>query len=975
MHFFIDHVNLPTQLGTLTNADAFGPDPNDPTQVYNVTSRFQLPTERRAFACESGMMILQQSALDASLVNLILKPNSSSNTLAAVKYYIYRGIVKDQLILNGFVVFSVTTDLFDFLKPFNDELNSNPNLDTRQGVLGFDDNTILGNESIESIFDGSHSGNDIYPICVSEGDWIGNFCSNSNNNFIAGFEILLENDRFDSNLDYARAEKHQVEVDLNVLTGLPLRAKREEILNFIDPAAFFGLHIKDGVDYAEYVTNGNVIEKVAIKTSSVPSNSKFLYTKLLSAFLTKSRVYLDIRSEKGYSYNYYQNYKDANDNNYNIEIAYQSTTGTKQDYQTNSWPIIFFDNSQNTSGENNVLRLKLRIDDNTKPILFIRNKSLFFQDASEVGSNSDGTRIEKTKFIYADKILPSGTSTNFDVWSQQLNFAFKNSGAGNTRQNISTYILLNYFRDQYNQNSPIEVPKSERYYDSAFCSIDLKQLGGYAAIVQSVRSSHPIYVREPLNDLDGTGNFGLAMQNGAYWDSNRVLFYAHLQSVNRKGYSEKVFVNTYRRKLDLDNVLYKRSPVYQDTEVLCRTYTIGNNSVPILSVNLFRSKNVVSVATMQCKEHAMFLGLTVNEVATLRSDTQLSNLHDRFIYLEPDQNNPFPSVEGRYFRYSVKIQGMNQNGEFERLSPSAGQIVVYSRDNQFFHSEGFSLIEVATTGQNRIEFHVFQDGCVKITDNKDLSLLDLNSEQIHYVYFEENGTRHDVASMDVLLINKMAKGVNVSNSPIPSGYTLPVIDYTSYNVNADYSYIYPNGDVITIGESGTNDPNYKVKYRPNGKKTFIVHLLELNFSALSLAFTYSGTRRRYCRPEVTAAFIGALVDVGAFSDANITTVPFNMISTGSCFENGTSFPSLEHNNGNAIDTLYHNNNSLLTNTEELARDQAFVDAISKFGATKILRGSPNHYSAGLTIATNGGAIHNTHLHSGNIVLNDCEEEL
>jgi len=376
----------------------------------------------------------------------------------------------------------------------------------------------------------------------------------------------------------------------------------------------------------------------------------------------------------------------------------------------------------------------------------------------------------------------------------------------------------------------------------------------------------------------------------------------------------------------------------------------------------------------------MFLGLTVAQVASLKTDNQLSNLHHRFIHLQADPVSLSSDGGHQYFRYTVQLQGMlNNNANPTRVTPLhlGNPIEVYSRDNQFFSSEDFSATETVTGGQNRIEFHIFHDGCVKITDNKDLALAH-GAEQIHYVYFTAALVRHDIRSMDIVMINKMGNGATVMN--VPAGHT-STIDYTPFNpigVDAKTSYIYPNGDVITNGKKTVNDvvnQNHKIKYKNTGKKTFVVHLEAFNFAALSVDFTYSGTRRFYCRPEVAAAFIGTLVDVGAFVDTPASTVAFDVVSTGSCVEDGTSFPSVKHNNGNAIDTLYQNGVAGLTNGQRLARDQTIVDGMHRYGAQEILRGPNNHYSAALTTATNGGALHKSHLHSGEITLNDCNRTL
>jgi hypothetical protein len=99
MHFFTDHTLLTAQQVT----DGFGPDSESPSTKYNLTSKFQLISPAKAFACQSGMLVVQQSsATDGSgnpLLNIALKPTDTLfSSGVKVAYYIYRGISMDSLI-------------------------------------------------------------------------------------------------------------------------------------------------------------------------------------------------------------------------------------------------------------------------------------------------------------------------------------------------------------------------------------------------------------------------------------------------------------------------------------------------------------------------------------------------------------------------------------------------------------------------------------------------------------------------------------------------------------------------------------------------------------------------------------------------------------------------------------------------------------------------------------------------------------
>lgn len=933
MHFFIDHLELTSQLPE----DGFGPATADLSHVYNVTSRFQLINPAKVFACQNGMMVVQQSAVDSTLVNLIIKPNADASALADVAYYVYRGVLKDSLIAAGCVLQNTSA---------NNELLARiwakTPADTSCGTLGYDQGTIPDTDTIESIFDNSRAA--VKPVFVKEGEWIGTFGTG----FKIGFEVLLNTQRFTLTLGYARAERYQVEV--TGLADMALRIKREEILNFVDPVAFFGLHFDKKVSYSEYNPN-----KVTTETSTTVGNAGFIYTKLLDKFATRNRVYLDIRSEKGYSYNFYQNYGETG-TNHNIDIAYQAVAGVPQIYETSGWPILYSDANQTTGATTNNLKIKLRIDDNTTPIIFIKNK--FFKDTDK-----------KSSFIKEDKISVSGTAT-LTTWSKRIQFNFRNTGVGAARPNIANYIKLNYFRQKHNAVAPASVLLNEKYYDSAFCSIDLPRLGDAAALQKFAHSAEPIHVREP-NNSDGTGNFGLNISNGAFWDSNRVLFYSMFQYENKT--SEKEYINTYNQKLSLTNPDYTASNAYTKTEILCRSYTVGTSTIRIPSINLFRSRALG--ATKNHKENALFLGLTVAQVASLKADNQLSKLHHRFIHLLADAANPQTDAGGhRYFRYTVQLQGMLNNANPTRVTPLHGgnSIMVYSRDNQFFSSADFSATETETAGQNRIECHIFHDGCVKITDNKDFALVH-DLERVYYFSYDAANVSTAVCNLALVMADKMRR-VNYQNKTatqpriIEFPGTLPV-DYPGYvqimdyvvlavpGVDAHYSYRNNGGDIFTSGNFGNR------KYVNQKKKVFLVHFEEALVEAvpaLAIDFTYLSTLRLYARPDLAASVIGALIQLN-----------HPIICQGFAFADASCYPSAEHVNGEALDTNYN---------FTLVNDVAFINALNRFGFSLHRVGSTAYLTSLHNHDLNDGTVvdaplHNSHLHSTKVALHDCPRNL
>lgn len=420
MHFFIhtDNNNITTQ----ALADGYGPESIDPTNKYTITSRFQLIATTKAFACQDSVMIVQQSSVNADLVNVILKPIEGLKIpFNSVNYYVYRGLKKDSFITGTGVKPSGDADKSEFIDRFwkdwkSFKINSNqPNIaDPTPQSFGYD-TTLAGTLDIEKIYDNSQP--DVQGLFVKEGEWIGDFaCVDSYGNPVKiGFEVIIETDGFVLDVNYLKAEKYQI--DVTGLSDFVLRAKREQILSFIDPSAFFGLHYEIGVNITVY--NGN--------NKNVQTKKKDdLYKIILDKFATKNRVYLDIRSEKGYSYNFYQNYNGSGNN---IKIGNSVTTPTEQIYESNGWPIVFINVPLTTTQTANDIKINLRIDDNVKPLLFVENVSLL------------GVK-NKSRF-FSEKGLLNGNSID---WSNTISIFFPNTGTGSSKDNVSYYVKLIYYK-------------------------------------------------------------------------------------------------------------------------------------------------------------------------------------------------------------------------------------------------------------------------------------------------------------------------------------------------------------------------------------------------------------------------------------------------------------------------------------------------------------------------------------------------
>jgi hypothetical protein len=126
-----------------------------------------------------------------------------------------------------------------------------------------------------------------------------------------------------------------------------------------------------------------------------------------------------------------------------------------------------------------------------------------------------------------------------------------------------------------------------------------------------------------------------------------------------------------------------------------------------------------------------------------------------------------------------------------------------------------------------------------------------------------------------------------------------------------------------------------------------------------ITFDWRNTQRRYANPGCFAAFIGVLGEVN-FNDVG---------STGMCFADGTSFPSVTHPNGDSIDTAYLGPN--LANID-FPREQIILEAFIDWGFSEVIAGSNYTANNELPDAHSHNGSHNDHLHSGNFITTSVE---
>lgn len=660
MHFFTE----PDKLIPQTSAQSFGPVVNDPTNKYNVGTSFQVNQVAKLFACQDSLMIIQPyvdlatGTTNPSLVNVVLKPIKGLEIpFDNIKYYIYRGVEAKSFVTasNPTVIIPQSTagktEFIDkFWKNWDTYVTNTSYSGAAPSSKSFGYNATLPDTTLlEEIFNSQASHNteinELQAIKISEGEWIGNLLVTQE----FTFEIITDTDHLDLNLGYVRKSKQVIDT-----TGLPnslptekflIKAAKEKILNYVDPAAFFGMYYQRGLRLS--------------KTSKVKKDS--LYTIVLDKFLNKNAVYLDIRSERGYYYNYYENYGEKLLSGgtvvANNMLSVKSKDATSWNYVDTLglfWPIILLDGGYINPSK--VLNLRLRVDDNQAPILFSQNPRLF-------GNTNVNNFISTTDLI-------DNTSPN--EWTKQVDLHVPLI-TGTHGVNVAHHIKLQYFRTQDNTTSPDTILKAAKYLDAAFGNIRMPALD----------IPNPFqHLSNSKTALVNGGGFAYIATNGIYQDNNLVLFYVDNAFSLKK--SNDVFpkIDISKQALNpiVESPLLRKDIVYNKWQI-----NEGGTTIGILEMVGYNKTKNQTTST----EDLFFLGLTKTELATLNNLNDISNLHHKYFLFEeiPSQKD---SITGTaYKKYKLKVQGLNDEGKVTTKVP-ATDIFVYGSHINMLCSKAFA---------------------------------------------------------------------------------------------------------------------------------------------------------------------------------------------------------------------------------------------------------------------------------------------
>lgn len=240
-----------------------------------------------------------------------------------------------------------------------------------------------------------------------------------------------------------------------------------------------------------------------------------------------------------------------------------------------------------------------------------------------------------------------------------------------------------------------------------------------------------------------------------------------------------------------------------------------------------------------------------------------------------------------------------------------------------------------------VTYHIFHDG--KIEKHIPKTIKPGYEKKYKYVYHDSKNGEHEICLADWHTTKEKGVGQVYKTKPTHSKV---ISDKNVSEGNTSRRVKYENGDIAEYGSHPRKGIIWLL-YKAGKSDVELLRMPDnLNYKKdnVSISYSFTGTQRRYTGVHAFAGFIGYLAKSG-----------LKLQTSGSCFSEGSSFPSQEHCNGRSVDTYY---------LKVVENDQKVIDSAIFFHFTEVLTGEDS-YCKKLKRAGNGGTLHNSHLHSGN----------
>ncbi|MCX8523670.1 DUF4280 domain-containing protein [Chryseobacterium formosus] len=281
------------------------------------------------------------------------------------------------------------------------------------------------------------------------------------------------------------------------------------------------------------------------------------------------------------------------------------------------------------------------------------------------------------------------------------------------------------------------------------------------------------------------------------------------------------------------------------------------------------------------------------------------------------------NVEAKTYMWEVRK-------EIESWYEKGGQhkAKIYECDADNNSNENINAKDIVT-------FHIYDNGTIE--KHIPQVIKPEYAQKYKYVYHDKDNKEHEICITEWHTTSKkLPSKTKLRAKPTHSKV---LSDNIVNEGQTQRRVIYENGDIAEYG-SNKGDTFWRL-YAATSEK---IELVKMPENVKYVKYSFSGTKRQYTGPNYFAGFIGALAQTG-----------LSVKTTGSCFREGSCFPSQFHVNGESVDTKYFLN---------LETDQKFINAMMLFHFRERKVGNDSYFKK-LQNTSDGGDLHDDHLHSGN----------
>ncbi|NVK64988.1 MAG: S8 family serine peptidase [Flavobacteriales bacterium] len=665
---------------------SFGPNSST---AFNTTNLFTTAgaLDPLAYAVTAGVVFAQDTvdgpAGPNATVNLILKPYDQGVIQGLkVKYFVYRGILKSELVANSTDLNIASVGTIDLVKnavESYEELYKKVN-----AVASVPPGEVVGIESLGLDLVGLPDGTplsagffgrgDNQPVPVKKGDTLGHFVGLSgSNNF--GFDIILEDENLNPVFGDVRKKQNIITY---TATGASTEAEltaRSQILGYLDPCAFYGMHGIGGIVKANLEGGGTATVEEYV------AGQENVYVKLLSPyFFNRNTIYLDIRGVQGKTYNFSQVVPPE------IKVILgkkggPSDSGALMGYSTNSWPIKILTAADVSLVSGN--------DDSKKETVpfraYLRGKSTSNFKVYLSSGKPFNKKLSRMLELTKDKQRFYNFSTDIDGYAEDsidiglLNYPPDPSTPVTSL--VSYYVRLKYIDDigTDSEDQGSLLPKNHDF-DNVF--------GPEPEFFANAKSTQMMPVgTEPY--IDGANSIGFqgVVDSGVAKDSGRTIFYAvpKTTALSLRGSSryKRLLAGSFDQSF-FDAILGNKLPGLHKRK---REIVVGGNTIYYLDIV---SDEIIG-NEISSPLNLMGLSITDAELATLK--TNIANLDDTIyapvINIRSKTSNLDDNGLG-YLKAEIGFAGLNSSGAFTELPET---LEVYGGSGTFLCSSAAAVIE------------------------------------------------------------------------------------------------------------------------------------------------------------------------------------------------------------------------------------------------------------------------------------------